>query len=201
MALSDALKRLPGELFEAHGHPAVLLDRATSPAVRFWGWWANSDRQLPCLLWCSERGWFATVVRPDEIGAPGYELCLWSHRIKLLDLALANALGPRPSLGVLELNLLLGACRTPTTEAMLWGIVQLRAAHQRAGRTSMRRHEGTSRALAGKFDDELARHGLLPTSFKKGIPGRRPMKHRESWDSSPALGWGHWASGREAVQR
>lgn len=64
IALGDAFRRCPGDTFETHGHPAVFLDQATSPSVRVWGDGPTRTRGLTCMLWCSIRGWFATVVRP-----------------------------------------------------------------------------------------------------------------------------------------
>lgn len=172
VALTSALKGCPGELFEQHDHPAVLLDQVTGSPVRVWGWWGNPGRELPCLLWCSSRGWFATVVPAEHAGAPGYELPHWSHRIKLLDRALAQAIGPHASLGLLELHLLLGSYGTALKDAVLWGIVQLRAAHQRTGRSGTHRHNDDPPGTAARVDEELARHGLAPTMFKKRITTR-----------------------------
>lgn len=176
-ALTCALKRFPGELFEQHGHPAVLLDLATGSSVRVWGWWGNAQRELPSLLWCSERGWFATVVQPDDADAPGYELPHWSHRINLLEKALANAMGPHPSLGLLELHLLLGSYRAAIKDAVLWGILQLRAAHHRTGRSANHRYDDDAHPTPARIDEELTHHGLAPTVFKKrnntrGLPMR-----------------------------
>jgi len=79
--LSDALKQCRGRDFEGHRHPAVVVDRATGPSVRVWGWWTQDNPAIPCLLWCGQRGWSATLVEPDELDSPGYELAFWSHRI------------------------------------------------------------------------------------------------------------------------
>lgn len=193
LALSDALKRCRGQEFEEHSHPAALLERATSPSVRVWGWWTNSDRELPCLLWCSERGWFATVVEPDGIDEPGYELSFWSHRVKLLDLALANALGPHPTLGLLELHvaadstLVLGPYGSAVREALLWGIFQLRAARQGSRQCNVTAggdRPATSTA-AGMVDEELAQHALIPSLAKKrnSSTGVRPVQKDPAVDA------------------
>jgi hypothetical protein len=104
LALSERLKELRGVDFETHGHPAVLLDRTTSARTRVWGWWADGANRDPCLLWASERGWSVTVVEAGALDSEGYERAFWSHRIHLLDLALANALGPFRTLEQLELG-------------------------------------------------------------------------------------------------
>lgn len=183
-ALTNALKSCSGAEFETHAHPATLLDRVTGPAVQVWGWWAlTAPRQLPCVMWCTERGWSVTAVEPDEIGSPGYELAHWSHRVKLLDLALANALGPHRNLGTLELyvaadsTLQLGPFGPQLKDEMLWGIVQQRAARSRAARKPSASHRGATQ-VAGRVDAELARYALLPTLAKKspGSPKRRAHK-------------------------
>lgn len=183
-ALSDALKRYRGYEFEQPSHPAVLLDRATGSTAQVWGWWAATpDRQVPCILWCTDRGWSTTAVEPDEIGAPGYELAHWSHRIKLLDLALANAYGPHSSLGKLELHvaadtaLPLGQYGPVIREAMLWGIVQLRAAYSRA-RRSTSKDIGAGPA-SDHVDLELARHALVPTFPKKTPNAKKRKVHKD----------------------
>ncbi|RNM12284.1 hypothetical protein [Nocardioides pocheonensis] len=192
LALSDVLKRCRGQEFEEHSHPAVLLDRATSPSVRVWGWWASSERKLPCLLWCSERGWFATVVEPDEIGAPGYELAFWSHRVRLLDLAFANALGPHPTLGVLELHVaadstvVLGPYGSAVREALLWGILQLRAARRGSRRRKMVASSDQAASLEGasRVDEELAQHALVPWLVKRRSPSEvRPTSKDPAVDA------------------
>lgn len=175
-SVSDALKRLRGEEFEAHAHPAVLVDRATDPGIRVWGWWTPGERPFPCMLWSGERGWSASAVEPDEMDAPGYELAHWSHRIKLLDLAIANAIGPYRTLSLLELNVAadttlgLGPGGPVVRDALLWGIVQLRAARA-AQRTAHARVSAkvADQALQGRHgtvDEELARYALVPTLAK-----------------------------------
>jgi len=140
-----------------------------------WGWWTAGEWPSPCMLWSGERGWSATVVEPDQVDGPGYELAHWSHRIKLLDLAIANAIGPYRSLSLLELNVAadttlgLGAGGPAVREALLWGIVQLRAA--RAQRTAPARAAGSQTDLGlygghGTVDEELARYALVPTLAK-----------------------------------
>ncbi|MBO9522150.1 MAG: hypothetical protein J7518_11490 [Nocardioidaceae bacterium] len=171
LMLSDALKRLPGTEFERHGHPAVVLDRATRTSVRVWGWWSESG--LPCLLWAGALGWSITVVGPDELDSEGYERPFWSHRIKLLDLALANSIGPCRNLEELELRV----ASDPTfgldpdwvglRQSLLWGIVQLRVARAHRGQllgASVR--PLTTAGMHGETDEELARYGLLPTAPK-----------------------------------
>jgi hypothetical protein len=131
-SLSDALKCRRGVEFEEDEHPAALVDRATGPSVQVWGWWTATAPRLACLLWSSERGWSATVVEPAEVGAPGYELAHWSHRIQLLDLALANAVGPHATLGLLELHVALDATLglspfgSVPVDSLTWGIARLR---------------------------------------------------------------------------
>lgn len=186
LALSDALKRRRGEEFEEHPHPAVLLDRATGTAAQVWGWWASTTGpQVPCLLWCTKRGWSTTAVEPDEIDAPGYELAHWSHRIKLLDLALANAHGPYNSLSKLELHvaadstLPLGQHGPAIREGMLWGIVQLRAAYAQT-RRSMPKGLGLAPAApTDRLDADLAHHALVPTLPKKTPQAKRRASHKD----------------------
>lgn len=182
LALSDALKRLPGTAFEDHDHPAVILERATGPTFRVWGWWATGTR-LPCLLWASDHGWSATTVEPDEFDSEGYERVFWCHRIKLLDLALGSALGPCPTLARLELLVAsdpgqsLAGYAGATSTGLLWGIVQLRAARAGSSTSAGTRVQplppftGTDAAL----DQELLRHGLSPT-HPKPTPGN-PKSH------------------------
>jgi hypothetical protein len=194
--LTESLKRLPGTDFERHRHPAVLLDRATGPDFRVWGWWSGVDRELPCLLWAGELGWSATVVEPDGFDSEGYERVFWAHRVKLLDLALANAVGPCRTLEDLELRV---ASHTSDTagiswsvprRALLWGILQLRAA--RAHRASIvgtgggrRRPLSAVSGAAGSVDEELVRYGLVPSLAKSRMPsldafevavGLRPLR-------------------------
>ena len=183
LTLSEGLKRLPGSEFEKHRHPAVVLDRATGPDVRVWGWWSGGDGKLPCLLWADALGWSATVVEPDAFDSEGYERVFWSHRIKLLDLALANAIGPCKKLAGLELRVAgdtsfgLDAAWAVPTGALLWGIVQLRAARAHRGHIA----GGATVSLLpttpdthGVMDDELARHGLFPTLPKRRMLSRAP---------------------------
>lgn len=183
LSISDAMKRCRGEEFEQYDHPAVLLDRVTDDSVRVWGWWTKTDPALPCLLWSGPRGWSITVVEPDEIGAPGYELAHWSHRVKLLDLAFANALGPHRTLDLLELyvaadtTLALGPDGPGIREALIWGMVQLRAARAQTGG----RIEGS---VSGAVDDELAQHELSPT-FAKPRPNTSTDRDRHK---DPVMG-------------
>lgn len=191
LMLSEGLKRLPGIDFEKYGHPAVVLDRATGPQVRVWGWWTQggSESELPCLLWAGEMGWSATVVGPDALDTEGYERAFWSHRIKLLDLALANALGPCKTLEDLEMRVAgdssygLDASWSGLKGALLWGIIQLRVARAHRGRVAggaAVRPLPAPPGMGGVMDEELAKHGLLPTVPKpralRGSPDvRRPM--------------------------
>lgn len=185
LMLSDALKQCRGFDFEGHGHPAVVLDRATPPSIRVWGWWSPEEPGTACLLWRGDRGWCAAVVEPDEPHSPGYELAFWSHRIKLLDLALANALGPYATLGQLELHvaadarLELGPHGSTIREAMLWGIVQLRAARsQRRPTEENRPDKPATGTQSGVVDEELVQHGLAPTFPKRrAFSGHR--KHKD----------------------
>jgi hypothetical protein len=184
LLLSEQLKQLPGSTFEIHHHPAVVLDLATGPAMRVWGWWTDeSDGRpaLPCLLWAGELGWSATVVEPDVFDSEGYERAFWSHRIKLLDLALANALGPCPTLEQLELHVTdegLGAnaCALELRGGLLWGILALEAARGTS-------HDGTAASAAarlpaddmrGTVDEELVAHALSPTLAKAGFDDAQP---------------------------
>jgi hypothetical protein len=179
-ALSQRLKRLAGSEFETYHHPAVILDRATGPEVRVWGWWSGGDSELPCMLWAGDLGWSATVVEPDAFDTEGYERVFWSHRIKLLDLALANCLGPSKTLEDLELRVAgdptngLDASWADLQGGLLWGVVQLRAARAHRGRivgggAGVRPLSPTA-GMPGSFDEELARHGLLPTLPKSRMP-------------------------------
>ena len=173
LALSEGLKQLPGSEFEKYRHPAVVLDLATGPDVRVWGWWTGGDSELPCLLWTGELGWSATVVEPDMFDSEGYERVFWSHRIKLLDLALANAVGPCKTLKALELRVAgdpgygLDASFKQPNRGLLSGIIQLRAA--RAHRAGVTRGGADVRpmplatGMRGGMDEELARFGLVPT--------------------------------------
>jgi hypothetical protein len=178
---SDALKRLPGQAFENHHHPAVVLDRVSGPSTRVWGWWTQGDPALPCLLWCGEQGWSATVVEPDALDTKGYERVFWSHRIKLLDLALANALGPCRSLEELEMyaaadaSFGLGTPGSTVKASMLWGILQLRSA--RTANLSQVRGDRLGQQAdqwpAGVIDEELTRHALVPTLAKASVRHRK----------------------------
>ena len=169
--LSDALKQLRGVDFETHDHPAVALDRATSPATRVWGWWAEAPQPVPCVLWAGERGWSATVVEAGEMDGAGYDRAFWSHRIGLIDLALANALGPFPTLEELELNVAaegsfgFGTWAVRLRSAVLWGILQLRAARAQGRRTTPDEAPLVQGASCS-VDEELARYGLVPTLAK-----------------------------------
>jgi hypothetical protein len=174
LCLSDGLKQLRGMDFENHGHPAVVLDRATPASTHVWGWWAAADPKIPCLLWASERGWSATIVEPGALDSEGYERVFWSHRINLLDLALANAIGPFPTLEDLEHNVAAngsfgsGSWAMQLTSAVLWGILQLRAAHA-GGQDSTSREAHAVEAIAASrcsVDEELARHALVPSLAK-----------------------------------
>jgi hypothetical protein len=184
LMLSDALKQCRGQDFENHGHPGVVFDRATGPSIRVWGWWTQDEPAIPCLLWCGEHGWSATVVEPDELDGPGYELAFWSHRIKLLDLALANALGPYPSLRELELHVAadtalgLGSHGSRMTEALSWGIVQLRAARAQRLRDSSetRGRQPAAKTFGGMVDEELVRHALVPSLAKPKVLQIRKRK-------------------------
>jgi hypothetical protein len=135
-------------------------------------------------MWCGEAGWSATVVEPDALDSEGYERDFWSHRIKLLDLALANALGPHRALEDLELHVAavaswgLGARAVEIKRAMSWGILQLRSARARPtdhGFAGRGRQTVPSADVAGVVDEELARHALVPTLAKArvGLPRKR----------------------------
>jgi hypothetical protein len=172
LLFSEALKDLPGRQFEQHRHPAVVLDRTTGPATRVWGWWTQGWPARPCLLWSSGRGWGTTVVEPDLFGAEGYERAFWSHRIKLLDLALARALGPFATLEDLEVHVALtgfglGSDGAQHQAAVLWGIRHLRAAKASNPRGTARPSGRPAGAGdEGAVDDDLARHALIPTLAK-----------------------------------
>jgi len=173
--LSDALKQLRGVEFETHDHPAVVIDVATPPATRVWGWWADAQepgqQPVPCVLWATERGWSATIVEAGELDGAGYERAFWSHRIGLIDLSLANALGPFPTLEELELNVAaegsfgFGTWAVQLRSAVLWGILQLRAARAQGRRTTPD-EVPLVQGVSCSVDDELARHGLVPTLAK-----------------------------------
>jgi hypothetical protein len=186
MTLSDALKQLRGWEFEAHAHPAVVLDRATGPSVRVWGWWTADDPARPCVLWCGPRGWSVAVVEPDVFDSHGYELVLWAHRIKLLDLALANAVGPYRRLAELELHVAseagfgVGPHASSVREAVLWGILHLRAARARRPDQAVaeRRAPEAGSVQGGVVDEELARHALVPSLAKARV------RHRKQKDAA-----------------
>jgi hypothetical protein len=166
LSLSDCLKRLPGSEFETHDHPAVVLDRATGPSTQVWGWWADDESTLPCLVWRSARGWSAAVVEPDELDSEGYERPSWTHRVKLLDLALATAIGPCATIAELESQVAadgsfgFGENAEDVQMAVLSGLVRLRATH--AGHGSVE-----------PVELEDARRGLVPTRGRTGIFARR----------------------------
>jgi hypothetical protein len=172
LTLSDRLKQLRGTEFEMHGHPAVVLDRATSPTTRVWGWWADAETPVPCVLWASERGWSVTAVEAGELDSEGYERAFWAHRVALLDLALATALGPFPTLEELELNVAadgsfgFGSWGEELRAAVLWGVRQLRVARARGHRG--RRDEALAQVSGARcsVDQELVRFGLVPTLTK-----------------------------------
>lgn len=174
VAVSERLKHLRGADFETHGHPAVILDRATSPATQVWGWWAESEPRLPCLLWAGERGWSITVVEPGALDSEGYERAFWAHRIHLLDLALANAMGPFHTLDELELAVStessfgLGCWGVEIRSAVRWGVRQLKTARARGRRTGMGPDPAGAAAAHASVDQELTRCGLVPTLPKNG---------------------------------
>ena len=184
VTLSDALKQLHGWEFETHAHPAVVLDPATGPSVRVWGWWTAGDPARPCVLWCGRRGWSVAVVEPDIFDSQGYELAVWAHRIKLLDLALANAVGPHRRLEELELHVAseasfgTGPHASAVRDAVLWGIIQLRAARARKpGQAAAGwRAPAAGSMRSGVVDEELARHALIPSLAKARI---RHRKHKD----------------------
>lgn len=150
-----------------------------------WGWWAKGRPDFPCLLWCSERGWSAAVVEPECASADGYELSEWRRRIDLLERALQGAPGPHPSLGMLELQLVLSPNEHGAREALLWGIVHLRAAQQRAIRGAPPKREEDGRSVGTWVDGELTRLGLTPTMFKARSAGRVGTNHRTPTAESP----------------
>jgi hypothetical protein len=190
LLLSEQLKRLPGSTFEAHHHPAVVLDLATGPGTQVWGWWTDEiggDPARPCLLWAAELGWSATVVEPDMFDSEGYERAFWSHRIKLLDLALANALGPCPSLEDLELQVVsdetLGADSRARElrDSLLWGILELESARTCRSDATFASAAGPGQAygVRGSVDEELVAGVLSPSFAKPGLDdveaGRRGL--------------------------
>jgi hypothetical protein len=173
LRLGEGLKRVPGRLYEQHGHPAVILDRATGPGAQVWGWWTGGRPARPCLLWSSRQGWGATVVEPAAVDAEGYERALWWHRVKLLDLALARALGPCPTLEELELKVPSagfgrGQDSCGLHRGVLWGIRLLRAAREmdRSARVRHPYRPPQGAGVEGAVDEELARHALIPTLAK-----------------------------------
>ena len=188
LLLSERLKQLPGSKFETHHHPAVIVDLATGPSTRVWGWWTDETEgqpALPCLLWAGELGWSATVVEPDVFDSEGYERSFWSHRIKLLDLAIANALGPCPTLEQLELHVAADESFGPSARAgqlrgaLLWGILELEAARARSDHTGALSGPRPTGDLRGTVDEELVAHMLSPAFAKAGNddvePGHRGL--------------------------
>jgi hypothetical protein len=183
LLLSGALMRLPGRTFEVHGHPAVVLDIATGPRTRVWGWWAPETAErpaVPCLLWAGELGWSATAVEPDMFDSEGWERAFWSHRIKLLDLALAGALGPFPTLEDLQLQVTAEADAGPgyraeeVTGALLWGILRLRAARARQSEVAVGARPRLLPPFVvaqGMVDEELSGHDLGPDVVKTRVEG------------------------------
>lgn len=180
LALSGRLKLLRGVDFEMHAHPAVVLDRATAPGTLVWGWWADVEPKLPCLLWAGERGWSATVVEAGALDTEGYERAFWSHRITLLDLALANAVGPFPTLEQLELSIAahgsfgFGRREALIREAVLWGVGQVHAVQARRHRG--RDVEPVAEEAPASVDEELTRHGLAPTYVKTRRSAQRAQE-------------------------
>jgi len=175
LLFSEALKDVPGRRYEQHRHPAVVLDGATGPGTQVWGWWTRGTPGRPCLLWSAARGWGATVVAPEVVGADGYERAYWSHRIKLLDVALARASGPSRTLQELELQVSsagfgLGRDGGELLVGLLWGVRMLRAAYSmdRSAESRPWRTLPRDAGIEGEVDEELARHALIPTLAKVG---------------------------------
>jgi len=174
LLLSDLLMLVPGSEFERHPHPATVLDLATGPRTSVWGWWSeplDAAAAVPCLLWAGDLGWSATTVEPDVFDTQGYECSVWSHRIKLLDLAVANATGPFRTLDELrrrvsdDIDPALGDRSAALAGALLWGISQQQAARSRLGDVA-----GVpaipAAALRGAVDDTLDRQHLGPERVK-----------------------------------
>jgi hypothetical protein len=118
-----------------------------------------------------ELGWGATTVEPDVFDAEGYECPSWSHRIKLLDLAVANATGPFPTLEALrrrvndDIDPHLGDRAVALGGALLWGILQQQAARTRLGDVTGDPGIPTA-AVRGAVDDALDRAQLGPDRVK-----------------------------------
>lgn len=174
LLLSGLLMMLPGVAFERHPHPAMVLDLATGPRTSVWGWWSepiDGEPPVPCLLWAGDLGWSATTVEPDIFDTDGYERSFWSHRIKLLDLAIANATGPFPTLEELgrrvseDLDLDLGDRAAALAGALLWGIVQQQAARARLGDVAGELTVPPV-VIRGTVDDALDREHLGPDRVK-----------------------------------
>jgi hypothetical protein len=174
LLLSGLLMLVPGASFEQHPHPATILDRATGPRTSVWGWWSeplDGGARVPCLLWAGDLGWSATTVEPDVFDTEGYECPFWTHRIKLLDLAIANASGPFPTLEALrrrvtdDLDLDLGERAAALGGALLWGIVQQQAARTRLGDV-VADHVLASALVRGTVDDVLDTELLGPDRVK-----------------------------------
>jgi hypothetical protein len=178
LLLSGLLMLVPGVAFERHRHPATILDLATGPRTSVWGWWSepvDGEPPVPCLLWAGDLGWSATTVEPDVFDTEGYERSSWSHRITLLDLAIANATGPLPTLEALrrrvsdDLDPNLGDRAVALGGALLWGIVQQQAARTRlgdvAGDPSIR-PSAIRGSVRGTVDDALDREQLGPDRVK-----------------------------------
>jgi hypothetical protein len=174
LLLSGLLMLVPGAAFERHPHPATVLDLATGPRTSVWGWWSEpleGGAPVPCLLWAGELGWSATTVEPDVFDTEGYECSFWSHRIKLLDLAVANATGPLPTLDELRQRVSadvdpdLGERSAAMAGALLWGILQQQAARTRLGDVVGDRSVPPT-MIRGAVDDTLDRGHLGPDRVK-----------------------------------
>jgi hypothetical protein len=182
LLLSDLLMLVPGVTFARHPHPAAVLDLATGPRTSVWGWWSepfDGEPPVPCLLWVGELGWSVTTVEPDVFDTEGYECSFWSHRIKLLDLAIANATGPLPTLDALrrrvsdDLDPRLGERAAALGGALLWGILQQQAAQTRLGEvvgdpgTPAPATRGVVNGIVkGTVDDALDQEQLGPDRVK-----------------------------------
>jgi hypothetical protein len=173
LLFSELLEDIPGREYEQHRHPAVILDRAMGPGTQVWGWWTRGRPARPCLLWCGERGWGAAVVDPQLLGLGPYEHASWPHRIRMLDRALATALGPYPTLDELERHIPSagldhGRDDCDISAAVSWGVRTLRAARMTNRRVGRRlpREFPLGAEIHGELDEELARHALIPTLAK-----------------------------------